>query len=111
MDKDMPKRVKINWRHKGGKKPDNTIIVARPTRWGNPFKVGDIVHRGPPYSGRDEHVRDNAHAVRLYKQWLFTQGRSENLIPELKGKDLACYCKLNEPCHADVLLEMANKDK
>jgi hypothetical protein len=86
------------------------VSVARPTRWGNPYKAGDTVHRGPSFSGRDEVVRDAAHAVELYRRWLFTQARSENLLPLLRGKNLACWCKPGDPCHADVLLEMANRD-
>lgn len=29
-------------------------------------------------------------------------------LPELRGKDLACWCPLDKPCHADVLLELSN---
>ena len=32
-------------------------------------------------------------------------------LPELRGKNLACFCPLDQPCHADVLLELANKDQ
>lgn len=102
-----PKRVQLR-RTKGWRMPPNTVKVSRPTKWGNPFRVGDVVHRGPRYSGRNEIVRDATHACQLYKRWLFTQERSENLIPELRGKNLACWCPLDQPCHADILLEIAN---
>lgn len=101
-------------RTKGWTMPDNTVYVGRPSRWGNPYAVGDVVHRGPSYSGRSELVRSADHAVALYRRWLFTQARSEDLIPELRGKNLACWCPLVDargrpvPCHADVLLELAN---
>lgn len=104
----IPIRVQLS-RKKGWRMPQNTVRVARPGKWGNPFKVGESVHRGPMYSGRDELVRDTAHAVRLYRKWLFTQRQAGHLIAELRGKNLACWCKLDQPCHADVLLELANK--
>lgn len=88
--------------------PENTVKVDRTSRWGNPFRVGDVVHRGLAFSGRDEVVRDSEHAVQLFRAWLFTRERSENMVPELRGKNLACWCPLDAPCHADVLLEIAN---
>jgi hypothetical protein len=52
-----------------------------------------------------------AEAVRRYRDDLFA-GRLAVTIAdarrELRGRDLACYCPLDEPCHADVLLEVAN---
>lgn len=30
------------------------------------------------------------------------------VVQALRGKDLACWCRLDQPCHADVLLELAN---
>lgn len=104
--RDMPRRVQLS-RKKGFRLPPNTIVVARPTKWGNPFKAGEFVHRGPAYSGRDELVRDVEHACRLYRRWVFNL-RSAADIAELRGKNLACWCPLDQPCHADVLLELAN---
>lgn len=46
-------------------------------------------------------------AVRLYRGWVFNL-RSAADIAELRGKNLACWCPLDQPCHADVLLELAN---
>jgi len=34
----------------------------------------------------------------------------EEIRAELRGKNLACWCRIGEPCHADVLLEIANAD-
>jgi hypothetical protein len=38
--------------------------------------------------------------------------RSEYLeqMADLRGKNLACWCPLDQPCHADVLLEIANRE-
>lgn len=101
---DRPRRIQLR-RTKGWRKPEGAIVVARPSKWGNPFRVGEVVERR---SGRSERVRDRAHAVALYRRWLFHQERSLNLVPELAGRDLACWCPLDQPCHADVLLEVAN---
>lgn len=89
-----PHRVKLS-RQKGWRKPDNTVVVARPTRWGNPYAAG---HDG---------VKDRAEAVRLFRE---NANRLDiQLIRrELAGKNLACWCPLDGPCHADVLLEIAN---
>jgi hypothetical protein len=89
--------------------PDNTVKVDRTTRYGNPFKIGDVVHRGPSFSGRDEVVRNAAHACRLFRQHLFNLRSATELVAPLRGKNLACWCPLDATCHADILLELANE--
>lgn len=90
-----PGRVQLS-RRAGAHLPPNTINVARPSRWGNPFILG-------------VHAHDNATAVRLFADyltdhpWLITEARAE-----LAGKNLACWCAPTAPCHADVLLRVAN---
>jgi hypothetical protein len=72
--------------------PPNTVYVGRPTRWGNPYKLGE--------DGNGDRV------LFLYKQWL--EGELVNrpdLLDPLKGKDLACWCPPDKPCHVDVLLK------
>jgi hypothetical protein len=91
-----PKRIQ-RVRTKGWKMPPNTVYVGRPTRWGNPFtikEVGDAQAAVDMFRG----------AIRTLHA---TLGFGE-LRRELRGKNLACWCKLSEPCHADVLLEIAN---
>jgi hypothetical protein len=72
-------------------------VVARPSLWGNPFRLG--------VDG------DRARCVALYRQAL-TAGRLRFTAAEarraLAGRDLACWCPPGEPCHAEVLLELAN---
>jgi hypothetical protein len=104
-----PRRIQMK-RTKGWRKPEGAVYVGRPTRWGNPYVVGGVYVRGwnNPLSTDYGHVEDAAMAVRLYRRWLFNARRSEGLVPELRGKDLACWCPLDQPCHADVLLELAN---
>ncbi len=91
----MPKRIQMSrqkpWR---ADNPD-AVIVARPSKWGNPFPVLD--------GGREVAVKAfRVHAVGVAQ---FTLAR---IREELAGRDLACWCPLDEPCHADVLLEIAN---
>jgi hypothetical protein len=97
-------------RTKGWRIPEGAVYVGRPTRWGNPFKVGDPVHVGPMWAGRDTIITDAETAVEFYRRWLFNQRTPADLVPILRGRDLACWCPLDQPCHADVLLEMANQE-
>lgn len=79
--------------------PENTIYVGRPTKWGNPFVVGKLFQSKYPVTKKQ--------TVGFYKEWLLeTTKLSEVAKAELKGKNLACWCPLDEPCHADVLLPM-----
>lgn len=86
------------------------VVVSRPSRWGNPYKVE------PAYEGDGirlpEVTRETA--VHLFREhWeraIATHPRvRDNLVEQLRGKNLACWCKPGEPCHADVLLELANR--
>jgi hypothetical protein len=84
-----PKRFQLR-RTRGWRKPDGGISVARPTRWGNPY----------PTAGE-------------YRVWVFDPGRTTGppiaeIKQRLRGHDLGCWCPLDQPCHADVLLEIAN---
>lgn len=79
--------------------PENTVYVGRPTKWGNPFTELE----GLNAKGRVSAYRDLM-AFRLE----FVS--DEWNLGELRGKNLACWCPLDQPCHADVLLELANKD-
>jgi hypothetical protein len=104
-----PKRVQLS-RTKGWRMPENGVKVDRSTRWGNPFIVGED--------------GTAAKCVELYKVLLTgrlcltckapMERQKEALayarqhIAQLRGHDLACWCKLGQPCHADVLLELAN---
>jgi hypothetical protein len=75
--------------------------VARPSRWGNPFVVG-------PGCSRADAVAQFEHALASGDGALgFTIA---DVRYELAGKDLACWCPPGEPCHADVLLRVANTE-
>ena len=80
-------------RSKGWKMPPNAIYVGRPTKWGNPYKIG--------VDGNREEV------IAKYREWLKKKLEED----PLKGKDLACWCPLNKPCHADVILEFLKESQ
>ncbi len=76
--------------------PPNTVYVGRPTQWGNPWIP--------------ETEEERQMAVDNYRDWmqaLQARGLGPDLS-DLRGKDLACWCPLDRPCHADILLELAN---
>jgi len=85
--------------------PPNTVYVGRPTKWGNPWMIGQQVGPATPPMSREE-------AVENYRKWVLAnrQGPERYRLPleQLRGKNLACFCPLDQPCHADVLLEIAN---
>ena len=90
-----PQRVQLR-RTKGWRKPESAISVARPHKWGKPFVVGE------------HDIRTAEDAVRLYRQWLPGSPLYQEL-GELAGHDLMYFCPLDRPCHADILLEIANE--
>lgn len=92
----MPSRIQLR-RAKGWRLPADAVHVARPSRWGNPYRIE-----------AGSAVTDRQTAVSLFEIFMKTgDGRHWNLEP-LRGRDLACWCPLDEPCHADVLLRLAN---
>ena len=104
-----PKRIQLR-RLKGWRLPENTVVVSRPTKWGNPFVVGQDI---PMIPGRK--VKDRRHAWRLFQSFA---PQNDALVAaaraELKGKNLACWCPKDDPyedvCHAAVLLQLANSE-
>lgn len=103
-----PKRIQMT-RHKPWRadNPD-AVIVDRRTKWGNPYRVG---HRYsvPTVLGWEDREYTPETAVERFRLWLTTSTFAMADIDELRGRDLACWCPLDQPCHADVLLELANK--
>lgn len=105
-----PRRIQRQ-RTKGWRMPANAVYVGRPTRWGNPFRVG--------WQSRfsDADYWDAAKCVELFRFSMCATDRpgiftdfeiTEIDLNPLRGKHLACWCPLDQPCHADVLLELAN---
>ena len=101
------KPVRIQRRRtKGWRMPPNTVYVGRATIFGNPFPVGNKLWR----SGFEVLVSPGM-AVDLYKVYLKHRLILVSQIKDrLKGKNLACWCSLDQRCHADILLEVANEN-
>ena len=123
----MPQRIQRQ-RTRGWRKPDGVIYVGRGSKWGNPYRVvavdlpsigeypGGWRVRPEPSVSYFHHLwfteREAAErAVHLYRFDIERrlEGGFIDLSP-LAGRDLMCWCAPNMPCHADVLLELANKE-
>ena len=108
----MPKRIQRK-RTKGWKMPPNCVYVGRPTKWGNPFTGPDAVEK---YKWAISEF-PSVEKFKVWKDaggipgwfWVALASRVPEFLDELRGKDLACWCPLDKPCHADVLLEIANR--
>jgi hypothetical protein len=97
-----PVRVRRT-RTKNGGVPLGAVYVGRPTKWGNPW---------PATHGRQE-VADDFQTWLTQPSLMLYEARRETILSslhELTGHDLACWCRLDEPCHADTLLDLANTD-
>src|SRR5690349_2610258 len=100
-----PHRIQLS-RRKGWRMPPGAKKVDRSTRWGNPYAVGmpgipDVATAVARFRHAVEHdAFDDATLRERFSR--------EHVRRELAGKDLACWCRLDGPCHADVLLELAN---
>ncbi len=108
----IPQRIQRKREH-GWRMPPNAIYVGRPSPYGNPFKGDSAVgefhacllaikskkwHKLYPDDFRMLAGEHRRHFVRMV-----------GLLDKLRGKDLVCWCPLDQPCHADVLLKLANQ--
>lgn len=119
----MAERIQLS-RKKGWRMPENTVNVARPGKWGNPYVVGAPDPFWPGFMSQ-------ARVVELYRLGIehgyltvphtrltpeergdrmhsYGAHAIKDVVHQLRGKNLACWCKPGDPCHADVLLEQAN---
>jgi hypothetical protein len=122
----VPQRIQRR-RVAGWRKPDNTVIVTRPSRFGNPFTLAMAYELGYARHGDTEEARKAV--VSAFADWLrgnrsmwqsaeddAARQRILDGLPSLRGKNLACYCPLPEPggedhCHAAVLLRVARGEQ
>lgn len=140
-----PVRVQLS-RAKGWRMPENTVPVARPGPWGNPFnfRPGNCCWLALGYGCRGDAAGRQEASVKAFREWIdpgegqrvlemergVTFGREGDkhkkidigprfvvgaapthgeIRSALRGKNLACWCRLDQPCDADVLLELANR--
>lgn len=124
----MPKRIQRK-RAKGWKMPEGAVYVGRPSRFGNPFRIEACrtpaktvrVYRawltGKGFNpkgltkiiGGDVTCAWEGNGLAFLQHAIWASGIRELAKKELRGKDLACWCPLDQPCHADILLEIANQ--
>lgn len=108
-----PRRIQLR-RTKGWRKPAGAVVVSRPSKWGNPYRLEAYQFQranGKPAAWDEPAARDMA--VRDFEGALIVGGilpfTEADVARELRGKDLACWCPPGKVCHADVLLEVANR--
>ena len=103
-----PRRIQLS-RVKGWRMPPNTVKVDRSTKWGNPYRVG-IDGTAEQCVAKYRAVIEQSIKLALIppRELPHPFGRPLYLGP-LRGKNLACWCALDAPCHADVLVEIANR--
>ena len=119
-----PKRIQRR-RTKGWRMPEGAVYVGRPTAWGNPDRVGDQwmpTASFPVFVERGINAAEATQAFAIRMTW---GDHPASWLAPLRGHDLACWCQLCPrhadglplgescadcaPCHADVLLELANR--
>lgn len=108
---EQPRRIQRS-RKKGWRMPDGAVYVGRTTQWGNPFEASVLGQKGAvdafavhlaSYFGWESRV-----LRRAFYPWPVESAAFDTWIAPLRGKDLVCWCPLDQPCHADVLLELAD---
>lgn len=107
-----PKRIQRR-RTAGWRMPEGAVYVGRGSEWGNPYRVGEVaaIYTPSVYEKGMEYVYcpiiSREVAVLLFRVWVADR-LEQQIRDELVGRDLACWCPLDQACHADVLLEVAN---
>lgn len=111
-------------RTKGWRMPENTIYVGRGSEWGNPFTIGKIYYASNMIEaamiangdkslldkllkGNGLLIKDRELSLKLFRNLALCFERKK--YAPLAGKNLACWCSLSDPCHADILLKLADK--
>ena len=109
MSNSAPQRIQLR-RSKGWRMPENTVKVDRTTKWGNPFLVTPELTREESITLYEKMIagkpaKDGPLTVAQQRE---TRDFILASVGQLKGKNLACWCSLDGPCHGDVLLKLAN---
>ncbi len=125
-----PQRIQQR-RTRGWRKPEGAVAVGRGTKWGNPFRIERVQcgcggfcfsivttegrnvrvwrqHLASPLDARREAVDLFALHVGPMGNYEYDDETLQRLHRDLAGRDLLCWCPLDQPCHADVLLDLAN---
>lgn len=92
------------------------IYVGRPSPWGNPWAVGDtrywLVKPGGWIDRKPHPPLTREQAIQTFRNSIEYRITEEpDFLAELRGHDLSCWCPPDQPCHADVLIELANQGR
>jgi len=107
----MTTRIQLS-RKKGAKLPPGTVVVSRPSRWGNPFDWRGMMGSTPELK--------KGYACSKYEYWLSTGGRGhaderrwilDHLYLIRDAEFIACWCRESDNCHGDVLIELARQNQ
>ena len=112
-----PKRIQRK-RTRGWKMPRRTIYVGRPSRFGNPYELRNehgiwfVIRSGERVGVFESKGMAAQNAIDWYLNYLSNLSIDERqyIFDSLRDFNLACWCPLDQPCHADVLLELANSE-
>ena len=88
------------WNKRDPNCPKDAVYVGRPSKWGNPFKIGE-------WDFATHKIMTRSKTIEKYRLWIESNSELSQDLYKLKGKDLVCWCAPLS-CHADVLLELAN---
>lgn len=125
----MPERIQRK-RQAGWRLPEGAVIVDRTSKWGNPWRIVPVRDHAFPWGDAADVIHDT-HRTSIGRFERFTripgtgapywavQAYRRDLTPELiaaaraelAGRDLCCFCRLDQPCHADVLLQVSNQEE
>ena len=96
------------------------VFCARPSRWGNPYTVKEfgldlaleLFARTVRGLWTPDGIPDGliSKAYRLHGEFTKRHGSIplENARSELRGQNLACHCNLENGCHTEILITIAN---
>jgi len=123
-----PRRIQLK-RTRGWRKPDDVVNVSRPGPWGNPFvpeagpggwllavvgkargdaRVMDIARKINEGGALAHRAASVVMAVEAFRTLHDNELSRQSMRHHLQGKGVACWCKVGDPCHGDVVLEFAN---
>jgi hypothetical protein len=106
-------RIQLS-RAKGWRMPAGAVKIDRATKWGNPHRVEPVINRGRYAPGRRAAIEEKRKLEAVAKFEIdLRSGRLgvtvDDVRRELRGKVLACWCRVGATCHGDVLLRIANE--
>ena len=101
-----PQRIQRR-RTKGWRMPEGVVYVGRPSRWGNRWRVDEPLGRELLWDAAT--VADLFRSDITHREGIWVGWSLSSYLAPLRGRDLACWCSLDQPCHADVLLELAHR--